>query len=123
MANVQERPTGRNEAAIDTVLAEDIDFTGKLVFEKSLRIEGRFSGEIEAKGTLVVGERAEVKASITAVEVRNLGTIIGNVSAGRRVEICGKAVLRGDIRTPELVIQPGGLFNGRCEMPEGGAGV
>jgi cytoskeletal protein CcmA (bactofilin family) len=105
------------ESGIDTVLADDIDFSGALVFDKSLMIKGRFRGEIRATGLLVVGRRAEVTATIEAREIRNFGTIVGNVSAGERIELCETAVLTGDIRTPLLVVREGGRLNGRAEMP------
>jgi len=38
----------------DTILSPDIDFSGTLNFEKPFLIRGKVSGEISAKGLLVV---------------------------------------------------------------------
>ena len=38
------------EKDVDTVLAEDIDFSGTMKFKKSLMIKGKFDGEIDAEG-------------------------------------------------------------------------
>ena len=51
-----------DESELDTILAEDIDFTGQLSFTKPLMIKGRFKGEIDASGDL-----ASVQAQIDRV--------------------------------------------------------
>ena len=105
-----------DESEIDTVLAEDIDFTGELVFNKPLMIKGKFSGNIRADGDLYVGDRADVEATVTARVVSVKGRVCGNISAAARVEAFSSAVIEGDIATPDVVMESGCRFNGRCAM-------
>jgi len=107
-----------DESMIDTVLADDINFQGTMKFTKSLMIKGRFEGQIDATGHLIIGPNAVVAASIKAGVVTNYGQINGNVEGTERVELFNNAKLTGDIKTPELIIESGCVFNGNCTMGE-----
>ncbi|MDR3139610.1 MAG: polymer-forming cytoskeletal protein, partial [Treponema sp.] len=50
----------------DTVLSSDIDFSGIINSEKPFLIRGKLSGEVIARGLLVVDEDAVVEADINA---------------------------------------------------------
>ena len=104
------------EAEIDTVLADDIDFTGVLKFSKSLMIKGKFEGEIEAEGHLVLSEGAFVKATIKVNKLTCFGKIEGNIFAKERVELSKTSSVTGDIQTPDFIIESGCSFNGNCSM-------
>ena len=105
-----------DEADIDTILAEDIDFTGKLTFQDPLMIKGKLKGEINATGDLYIGENAKVEAKVTANTVSLKGKIKGNVVAHTRVELFSSATVDGDISTPNVVMESGSRFNGICNM-------
>jgi len=105
-----------DESEIDTILAEDIDFSGVLTFQKPLMIKGVFQGEIKASSDLYIGEKAVVKAKIEANTVSSKGRIEGDVLAHARVEFFSTASMLGDLDTPELVMESGCQFNGRCTM-------
>jgi len=104
------------ESEIDTILAEDIDFTGELSFDKPLMIKGKFSGEIHALGDLYVGDDALVEAKVEANVVSLKGRIKGNIFAKSRVELFSTATVDGDITAPEIVMESGCRFNGMCKM-------
>ena len=108
-----------DENEIDTVLAEDIDFTGVLTFKKPLMIKGNFNGEIKASSDLYIGEKAFVKAKIEANRVSTKGRIEGDVVARTRVELASTASMKGDLSTPDLVMESGCKYNGVCAMSEG----
>ena len=104
------------ESEIDTVLAEDIDFNGVLKFTKSLMIKGKFDGNIEAKGHLFLGPNSYIKAEIKVDKLTCYGKIDGNIHASERVELSKESELNGDIYAPDLVIESGCKFNGKCIM-------
>ena len=54
---------------ITTILGRGSSFEGKLTFEGTVRIDGRFAGEIKTDGTLIIGESAQVEANIQAAIV------------------------------------------------------
>ena len=105
-----------DENEVDTILAEDIDFSGVLSFQRPLMIKGRFQGEIKASSDLYIGEKAVVKAKIEADTVSSKGRIEGDVLARSRVEFFSTASMLGDLTTPDLVMESGCQYNGRCTM-------
>jgi cytoskeletal protein CcmA (bactofilin family) len=102
----------------DTILSPDIDFSGALNFEKSFLIRGKLSGEINARGLLVIDEEAIVEANINASRVVIRGAVRGNVIATEKVEITVTGKLIGNATAPEISMEPGCVFNGQCTMPE-----
>jgi len=108
-----------DENEIDTVLAEDFDFSGVLIFKKPLMIKGNFEGEIKASSDLYIGEKAFVKAKIEADRVSAKGRIEGDVVARSRVEFFTTASMHGNLSTPDLVMESGCKYNGKCSMNEG----
>jgi cytoskeletal protein CcmA (bactofilin family) len=102
----------------DTILSEDIDFSGTLTFEKPFLIRGKLSGEIESRGLLVIDEGAVVEANINASKVVIRGSVKGNVTATEKVEVSVTGRLIGNVTAPEVLMETGCVFNGRCTMKE-----
>ena len=100
----------------DTILSPDIDFSGTLQFEKPFLIRGKVSGEISARGLLVVDEEAVVNANINASKVIIRGQVKGDVTASDKVEISVTGKLVGNVTAPEIFMETGCVFNGRCNM-------
>ncbi|MDR1098894.1 MAG: polymer-forming cytoskeletal protein [Treponema sp.] len=107
----------------DTILSPDIEFSGTLNFEKPFLIRGKVSGEISAQGLLVVDEEAVVNANINASRVIIRGSVKGDVSAGEKVEVTITGRLVGNVSAPEIFMETGCVFNGRCTMTEKSPGI
>ena len=99
-----------------TILGPEAAFDGKLTFQGAVRIDGKFSGEIVTEDVLVVGESAEVTASVNVGSLILNGLLRGNVRAKKAVELHAPARLYGDVETPQLVIHSGVIFEGHCKM-------
>ena len=104
------------EADIDTVLSEDIDFSGELTFKKPLMIKGKFSGTIKSLSDLYIGKNAIIKAQVDANLVSIKGTIEGNISSYKRVELFSTSQITGDITSPAIIMENGAILNGICTM-------
>ena len=102
----------------DTILSADINFSGTLNFEKSFLIRGKVSGEIAARGLLVIDEEAVVNANINASRVIIRGSVKGNVTAAEKVEVTITGKLIGNVTAPEIFMETGCTFNGQCTMTE-----
>ena len=102
----------------DTVLSHDIEFSGTLRFDKPLLIQGKVSGEIDASSLLMVAEEAVVEAHIKAAKVIILGTVKGNVNATEKVEVAISGKLTGNVTAPEVTMETGCYFSGRCIMTD-----
>ena len=104
------------DADFDTILSTDIDFSGTLHFEKPFMIRGKVSGEINATGMLVIDEDAVVNANIHALRVLIRGQVKGDVTAVEKVEVTVTGKLSGNVTAPEIFMETGCVFNGRCTM-------
>jgi cytoskeletal protein CcmA (bactofilin family) len=110
----EKLPSGGDN--LNAFLGEGTTFKGNLTFEGTVRVDGRLEGEIFTKDTLVVGESATVKATIHAGVLIIGGTVHGDITAEKKVELHASARLVGNIGTPSLSIAEGVVFEGTCTM-------
>lgn len=101
---------------VKAILGRGSEFEGKLRFEGTVRIDGKFRGEITSDGTLIVGENATLDGEINVDAAMIAGEIRGNVRAKSRIELHSPAKVFGDLTTPTLIIQEGVTFDGHCSM-------
>lgn len=106
---------------METILEEDIHFTGEGYFGKETLIRGSFSGSIEALGTLYLDEKSVIKADIRARSVHVRGRLKGNIHASHSVTLEGTADMEGDITASQINIIPGSQFNGNSKMIKPGS--
>jgi cytoskeletal protein CcmA (bactofilin family) len=105
-------PTGE----LNALLGRGSEFEGKLTFEGTVRIDGKFTGTIITNDVLVVGEGAKISAEISCGSIIVHGEIGGNVRAKNAVELHHPARMSGNIEAPSLMIEKGVIFEGQCKM-------
>ncbi len=103
----------------NSTIGEGSAFEGKFYINGSLRIDGKFEGEIRTDEELVVGETGKVKTNINAKSVVIAGTVIGNIKAENEVTLLETGRVNGDITTPILIIQKGVVADGRITITGG----
>jgi len=101
---------------ISTVLDRESAFEGKMTFDGTVLVNGKFKGEIFSEGTLIIGEGGFVEGKIEIGSIHIQGEVHGNIIAKDRIEIAAPAVVQGDISAPSLVIKDGSIFEGNCSM-------
>jgi cytoskeletal protein CcmA (bactofilin family) len=101
---------------ITAFLGKETAFEGKMTFEGIFRLEGKFEGEIFESGTLIVAETATVKGKIGINTIIINGLVEGDVYAKARVEIHSSGKVYGNLFTPILTINEGGILEGHCKM-------
>jgi cytoskeletal protein CcmA (bactofilin family) len=119
MPNPTSGELGSSQPAT-TLLGKGSEFEGKLSFEGTVRVDGKLSGEIFTDDVLIVGEGAEVNAEVTVGSIVIQGTVRGNITAKRSVEIHSPGRVKGNINTPSLFIEKGVVFDGQCQMDASG---
>ena len=109
---------GVDDKELTAFLSSGTNFKGDLTFEGTVRIDGRFEGNINSKDSLVIGENAVVDAEVHVGRVIISGRVSGNIAAKEAVEINSKAQVHGNIKLVgnKLVIHEGAVFSGGCEM-------
>ena len=105
MANENESRIGKGTRVV-----------GKLSFGATARIDGEVEGEITGE-EIVLSESAVVNARINANIITVAGSINGDITARQRIELMPTARARGTLKTPNLVLHEGAMFDGDCKMP------
>ncbi len=100
----------------ETVLAQHTTFEGKLKSEGNLRFDGVLEGELTVNGDVVVGEHGNVRGNIQATNVIVAGKVFGNVDTKGRLEILSTGRLHGDISVGSLIIDEGGVLQGKSTV-------
>ena len=110
-------PVGKDEIAY---LGSDTVSEGKLTFKGTVRIEGKYTGEITSDGTLNVGKDAQVEGTLNVGELLLSGRFSGEATAKRRVVVYASGVLEGTLQTPNLLTEEGGVIEGQVFMKNPG---
>src|SRR6202162_482535 len=95
---------------------QGVTLEGTLTVKGTFRIDGNVKGNIISEQTVILGEGAKVEGQIEGNRVVIAGRFDGVVFAKGRVEIQAKGVVAGEVHSPCMVIDPGGIFDGRCHM-------
>ena len=107
----------KNTDRISTFIGADASFDGTIEFKGTIRVDGRVKGNISSNGgTVVVGEKGVVSAEMSVNVAVVMGEVNGSIDAKERIEVYPPGRLGGDIRSPIVSIEPGGIFNGTCVM-------
>jgi cytoskeletal protein CcmA (bactofilin family) len=106
----------KTKEEINTLLGWGTEFEGKLTFEGAVRVDGKFTGEVQSNGMLIIGEKAVVRAEIQAGVVLVHGETHGKISAKSRIEAYSPARIYGDVYSPVLVLGEGVIFEGSSHM-------
>jgi cytoskeletal protein CcmA (bactofilin family) len=101
-------------------IGERLSIKGEIAGEGDLELAGKFQGVIDLKGTVVVGDRAEVEADITASTIVVGGKVRGNLTAAGRVEILPQGVLTGNLKTGSFAAADGASVKGEIVVERGG---
>ena len=91
-------------------------FEGELKFEQSFRVDGKVVGKVVSEGDLVVGERGEIDGEIHVGRLFVSGLVKGEVHASRRLSIHPRGRVEGVVHARALVIEEGGILEGRSSM-------
>jgi len=75
-----------NNEQDDNVIDINAQMKGTLSFPDpvNLKINGNFSGNLEARGTLTIGNKAQVEANITGDNVIIAGSVTGDITAKKK---------------------------------------
>ena len=114
--------TSAGPSSLSAFIDQGSEFEGKLTFRDTVRIDGKFRGEITSENTLVIGDTGEIEATVRSNNVVVSGTVVGNIFASQKLTLHKSAKVEGDIEASSIVMEEGAHMNGRISMKGGGAG-
>ncbi|MCM8795578.1 MAG: polymer-forming cytoskeletal protein [Candidatus Omnitrophica bacterium] len=102
----------------EKILDVDATMQGSLNFKDpvNLRINGKFEGKLETRGSLTIGPTAEVNAEIIGDNIIVGGRVRGKLIARDRLTLLPTAVVEGNIYPARLNIAEGAILEGSCSM-------
>ena len=107
---IENESTSHNTINSGTEIIGDINSNG------DIRLDGVLSGNINAKGKVVVGESGKVKGIINCRNADVFGLVEGKINVSELLSLNATAQILGDIVTNRLSIEPGCKFTGNCKM-------
>ena len=112
------QPEPRQQTGRDVVnIGKSVVIKGELNGSEDLTIEGQVEGKIELKDhVLTIGPNGKIKAQVFAKALIVLGEVNGNVTATDKVEIRDGGSVDGDIIAPRVAIADGAHFRGSVDM-------
>ena len=106
----------KDDDQIKAYMGEDTVFNGSLNFDGTVRIDGKFEGKVITEDTLIIGETGHLMAEISAGTVICMGRVEGTIVASKKVEIHSTSKILGNIKSPAIDIELGGILDGNCDM-------
>ena len=107
--------TDQNNTSLHSTIIQGTVITGDLSSAANLRFDGEIKGTITCSAKVVIGKTAVIHGSIQCSVADIYGSIEGNITADE-LSLKSTAVLKGDILTKQLAIEPGCRFVGNCSM-------
>jgi len=98
-------------------IGKSIVIKGELSGGEDLTIEGQVEGKIELRDhVLTVGSNGRIKAQVVAKAIVVLGHVAGNLTATEKVDIRETGSVEGDVTAPRVAIADGSHFLGSIDM-------
>jgi len=103
---------------IGAFLGSNSEFEGGLTFQGTIRIDGRYKGNISVDGTLIAGPTGKVEAEINASKMIINGEVTGNMTAEKNIEVHASGKVYGNLVARTVTIHEGAVFQGHCHSGE-----
>ena len=114
IAAVPAATTAADRARKESLIASDLTIEGKIEGAGSVRIAGRFKGDVNVQGDLTIEHGAKLTGGVRADKVTIAGELEGNIEGATRVELQPSAVVTGDIQAGNLTVASGARMRGQA---------
>jgi cytoskeletal protein CcmA (bactofilin family) len=118
-APIAAAPTPRAEpdrVRKESLIASDLTIEGKIEGAGSVRIAGKFKGDVNVQGDLTIEAGAKLTGGVRADKVTIAGELEGNIDGASRVELQPSAVVTGDITAGSLTVASGARMRGQASF-------
>ena len=110
------RKKNQSSGELEGFLDEGTSFSGEVSFHDTLRIDGKFEGTVSSGKRLIVGENADVNATIDVEIVTVSGRVRGKLRASDRIELLPSARAECGVECKTFIVHEGAQFDGQCVM-------
>ena len=107
-----------NSGAIFNAIIHGTKITGKIEVQGNFRLDGEVEGDIICNGKVIIGQKAVLNGAVTSASAEINGTINGDLTTSELLSLNSTSVVKGNIKTKVLVVQPNAVFDGSCSMKQ-----
>jgi cytoskeletal protein CcmA (bactofilin family) len=97
-------------------IAAELTIEGKIAGTGSVRIAGRFKGDVQVEGNVSLESGARLEGHVKANVVSVGGELVGNIENAKRVELLETGVINGDVKAGSLTVAAGSRMRGQVEF-------
>ncbi len=103
-----------------SLIAEDVEIVGNVIFSAGMRIDGRLRGEVLGRAgdatqssLLVLTDKGHIEGKVCCHDALINGTVVGDIDVENRLELQSEARVSGSIRYRSLQVDVGAVIDGR----------
>lgn len=108
--------SGNKSGTIDTLIGQNTELRGDVVFSGGLHVDGTIKGNVKAEegsgSILSVSERGLIEGEVRVPNIRLNGSVVGDVHATEHVELAPNARVKGDVYYKVIEMARGAEVNG-----------
>ena len=98
----------------ESLIASDLTIEGKIEGAGSVRIAGKFKGDVNVQGDLTIEAGAKLSGSVIANLVVVAGELEGNIEGAARVDLQQSGVITGDVKAGSMTVASGARMRGQA---------
>jgi len=100
----------------ESLIAADITIEGKIEGGGSVRIAGKFKGDVNVQGDLTIEVGAKLTGGVRADKVTIAGELEGNVVEASHVDLLQTGAVVGDLKAGSVTVAAGARMRGKAEF-------
>ncbi len=108
--------TPQELTSAQNIIAKGTKFIGDFTSQSDLRIDGKIEGNVKTPGKVVVGKTGTIIGNLESSNAHFEGHFKGNLKLTGTLTLKSTAVIEGEVITEKLSVEPGAIFNVKCEM-------
>jgi len=102
-------------SAIDTIIGAQCRIQGDILSQQSVKIDGQIQGNVQAGGTVIIGDKGAVNGDIRGSDLIVFGKTEGLIEV-KKLHLKPNARVTGNIRTQSLQVEDGAVYTGDIRM-------
>ncbi|MDR0623831.1 MAG: polymer-forming cytoskeletal protein [Treponema sp.] len=109
-------PSKHEDFSINTIIGPNTRMNGNIETGGFTRVDGSITGDVKARGRVVIGERARMKSNVSGTSITVGGVVHGHIIASEQIIILSTGLVLGDIITRRIQADEGCLIHGKVSV-------
>jgi cytoskeletal protein CcmA (bactofilin family) len=101
-----------------TIIIQGTEVTGELSTSDDIRIDGKFFGNIETKGKLVISKQGYVEGIVRGTDILINGKAKGDFQVDNNFHLSPEGIFSGSVETRFINISETSIFDGTCVISQ-----